>query len=371
MKLLFSLALILTLASCAGGPPAKPSELVYYPNPPDPPRIQFLRSVSAASDVEPPRSRSVREWLLGDEPEPPRPILRPAGIAQHGGKFFVTDTQFASIYSIDFAGKSLELAVLQGRSRLITPMGISIGADGEFFVADRGRKQVVVLNEDFSWNRELGPWDDDSAPVDVVVDAKRIYVADSGSKCARVIDIQTGKQVLSLGHGEDLAERLRGPTDIAVDEHGNIYVGDVIDSRIYVWDREGKFIRHIGAPGDAPGYFARPKGIAYSDHKIWALDSEFDHCQIFDLSGRVLLAFGGHGPGPGSMHLPRKIWVGKEGLEHFRDALAPGFSAELLVAVTNSYGGKVSFYAVGKSAQFEYPEIRLPTRPTGSGGAGE
>ena len=53
-------------------------------------------------------------------------------------------------------------------------------------------------------------------------------------------------------------------------------------------------------PGDGPGHFARPKGIAIdSDGHIWVTDEVQSRVQVFDTEGQLLIYLGEHGWYPG------------------------------------------------------------------------
>ena len=87
---------------------------------------------------------------------------------------------------------------------------------------------------------------------------------------------------------------------MAVDGDGNLYVGDTLNNRIEIFDGDGKFIRAFGKPGDGPGYFSRPKGVAIDgDDHIWVADGMQDRVQVFNQEFQLLIWFGGHGLLPG------------------------------------------------------------------------
>ncbi len=57
---------------------------------------------------------------------------------------------------------------------------------------------------------------------------------------------------------------------------------------------------NLAKPGDGPGRFARPKGIAVDgDGHIWVVDEVQSRVQVFDREGRLLIYFGEQGPYPG------------------------------------------------------------------------
>lgn len=354
------------LAACASNQPTGPTGPVMFPPPPDPPRLLFLRGVSSGEDVEPRESSWLANVVIGEQAVDEKPMGKPCAIAMRDGIFYVTDTEMQCIYNLDFANKKASQVELQGRAQVMSPQGLCFAPDGRIYVADRGRRQVLVLDDKFGWLAEYGPWEKDSGPTDVTIWKDRLYVVDSGSHCVRVLEAATGKELQILGRAENRDEFTKGPTNIAVDDNGFAYLVDTVYSRIYVWDADGKFVRHVGKPGDVPGHLARPKGITWFGNMLWVLDSAFDNCQIFDVNGQPLLFFGGRTDAPGGMSFPRKVYVVKGGLELFPDELAKvaDFVPEALVVVTCMWGSKVNFYALGRSKKFKYEDVALPEQPT-------
>jgi DNA-binding beta-propeller fold protein YncE len=82
---------------------------------------------------------------------------------------------------------------------------------------------------------------------------------------------------------------------------------------VQVLASDRRFLFAFGAPGDGPGYFSRPKGVAVdSDGNIYVVDALFDNVQVFDREGQLLLAFGGPGQAAGQFWLPSEILIDKE-----------------------------------------------------------
>ncbi len=363
-----SLLLTTLLAACATTEGGEAELRPVYPPPPDPPRVQFLASFSGSGDVES-GPTALDHFLFGEAAEAERPIQRPVGVAVRDGVVYALDAQLVLIHRIDIASQALDAIVPEGRGRMRLPMDLHISRDGLAYVADRGRKQVLVFDRSWQLLRELGPWSEPSAPVAAATWQDRVFVADTAARCVRVVDGQTGQQIGTLKADPDNPETaIRTPTGVAVDDNGFIYVVDAIYQRVLAFDQNLEFVRQIGQPGDEPGFFGRPKAVAVVDRTVWVLDSLYENCQIFDMTGKPLLFFGGGGVGPGDLYLPRGIWIGTDGLELFRDKLEPGFVAEKLVAITSFYGPrKISFFALGHSElpqfQGKYATATIPDRP--------
>lgn len=79
------------------------------------------------------------------------------------------------------------------------------------------------------------------------------------------------------------------PWTIATDPDGRIYVLDVGDHRIAVFDRDGRHLRDIGRRGGGPGEFLRPVGLAVgADGVITVADEGKPGAVRFGTDGRVL-----------------------------------------------------------------------------------
>ena len=78
-----------------------------------------------------------------------------------------------------------------------------------------------------------------------------------------------------------------------MDSDGNLYVTDMLNARIEVFDADGNFIRTFGKRGDGPGYFAMPKSVAIDrDGHVWVTDSMQNRVQVFSPEGTLLMYIG-------------------------------------------------------------------------------
>ncbi|NQU47322.1 MAG: hypothetical protein HQ519_01640 [Planctomycetes bacterium] len=352
-KLAFGWLFLVGLSSCAS--PSQqaegPQQAIYYPNPPDPPRVRFLRSISKGSDIEP--SRSGLDTLLFGDQEIEKRVMAPYGVAFHDGKTYICDIQQSSVLTLDFKNQKMDFLKTEGRGILQKPVNLSFAPDGRMFVADLARRQVVVFDENMNYQRELGPFSETSKIVDVAVKNEFLYLVDEGDAIVRVIELDSSKELRSFGTSGDIAHK--APTNISIGDDGTCYVVDTILCQIFVWAPDGEFVRHIGAPGDTVGEFGRPKGIGLDREKLYVIDASFENCQILDLEGEPLMYFSGPGVNPENLFLPAGLWIGEEGLDQFEDLLGSDFVAERLIIIANQFGPhKINFYALGKSKNFNY-----------------
>ncbi len=189
-------------------------------------------------------------------------------------RLFVSDSQAHRILVFDKNHKG-EAAITQG---LVTPAGMAIDNENRFlYVADIGQDQVLVFD------------------------------ADNLTPLRRIGTPKTGHQSTALG---DFSK----PTSVAVDQDGNVYVTDMLNYRVEVFDADGQFIRAFGKHGDGPGYFAMPKGIAVDcDGHVWVTDSMQNRVHLFTQEGELLMWMGNkQGALPGTFSGLQYIMIDKQ-----------------------------------------------------------
>jgi DNA-binding beta-propeller fold protein YncE len=348
-------ALALAVAGCASTGEVQKPAAVYYPDPPDLPRIQFLRSFTGARDIEAPKSAF--ETFVTGELESKKRLDKPYGIAVHKGKIYVCDTN-QTVLVFDLENRKYgPLQGAQGMGKLLQPFNISIDGDGNKYVADTVRKQVVVFDRNDFYFKAFGlpeAW----KPVDAVAYGDRLYVADIENGAVVVLDKETGSVVKRFGQQGEPEERLHLPTNLAFDKEGTLYVSDAGKFRIFKFDRDGHFRGAVGRHGSEPGAFARPRGVALDgENRLYAVDAAFENVQIFTADGQLLLFFGKASRGPGGFYLPARVAIDYEHGKYFQEYVEQDFEVEYLFFVTNQFGDRmVNVYAYGKQRGRKYPK---------------
>jgi len=357
------------LAGCGDEKVTVAGKPIFYPEPPDPPRLQFLTSfsdVEAWAEQEESSGSSFSDFVLGTEKNTTRRqtgIKSPYGIAIRNGVIYLCDLGNSCVHVIDVINR--KYSRLGEKQHFEVPVNVTIDADGTKYVCDTKKAWIVVFDAQDQYVRTL----DNSRqcrPIDMAAYGDELYVVDSGQNELEAWS-KDGKFLRVLATQGRGPGRLLMPTNIAVDSRGMLYVTDTMGSIINVYDRRGAFQGSIGGPGDQPGYFARPKGLTFDpEGRLYVADAQWEYVQIFAPDRRLLMFFGGNRATPDGMGLPAGVAVDTSCMPAFQKYVTKDFRPEYLLFVTNQFGEhKVGVYAFGKSTTADYtPRKRSPsTRP--------
>ena len=95
------------------------------------------------------------------------------------------------------------------------------------------------------------------------------------------------KEDFALGGGKAQGEAaLASARGIAVDNDGDIYVGDIRQSCIKVYSQTGAYIRTIGRRGQGPGELSMVDSIVISQDNQELIVGDIGKLVVFDLQGR-------------------------------------------------------------------------------------
>lgn len=180
----------------------------------------------------------------------------------------------------------------------------------------------VTVPEDDSFNlraaltgERRGGGEGMTKPYAVAVHQGRVFVTDSVTRSIVVFDVPQQK---FFKFGETDTGAVSKPMGIDVDKNGNVYVADITARAIFVFNRDGKFLRRIGG---RKGDFDRISSVTV-DHegtRVYAVDiggvgSENHRVRVFDaINGKHLFDIGKRGNLPGEFNLPRDLAIGKDG----------------------------------------------------------
>ncbi|OKY74329.1 MAG: hypothetical protein BM485_13780 [Desulfobulbaceae bacterium DB1] len=353
--LLSFLGVVLLLAGCVTTPkPAEREADVFFPDPPAPPRLQYLTSYTSSSDVV--SESSAFDTFLTGEQQQGHQLVKPYGVAVSNGKIYVCDSQ-STLVVFDVKNKKFhQMEGAKGLGKVVQPLNISLDEEGNRFVADTVRGEVLMYDKNDFFVKSFGvpgQW----KPVDAVPYQGLLYVVDSKDREIKVFDIKSTEKITAFGRGNKPEENLGLPTGIAIGPDELLYISDSGRFQIVVYDRDGHQRSAIGRPGANLGHFARPRGVAVDRKgRVFVVDAAFENVQIFRADGQLLLFFGGSGTRPGNLFLPADVFIDYDNIDYFRHYADPNFEIESLVFVTSQFGDRlVNVYAFGKEKGRNYP----------------
>ena len=360
------LVLIAAIAAGCEEPEVTTVASVFYPEPPDPPRLQFLMSFSDVKAwMEGPRG-SFADFIIGDDTKKAGgsgEILSPYGVAARDGRVYICDIGRRCVHVVDMANS--KYSKLGTSQQLTQPINVFISADGAKYVCDVGDSRIAVFDAQDRFVRHLSNAAT-CTPLDVAVVGNELFVVDNAGREVEAWD-KSGKYlrtIVAKGNGPD---QLLMPNAIVADGQGRLYVSDMLKSIVNIYDTQGRYQGAVGGPGDRPGFFARPKGMACdSADRIYVVDSQWDTVQIFASTRRLLLSFGGPRPTSDGLGGPAGAGIDSTSIKAFSKYVDPDFVPEYLLFVTNQFGNnKVSVFAYGKSKTADYSKTpTVQPRPT-------
>ena len=216
------------------------------------------------------------------------------------GRIYVVDGVNNKIRIFDQGGQLLSsfgsLGAKSGQLRF--PLGIDLDNTGNVYIADSGNHRVQIFSPqgDFMAKIDIPPGKKKPAdPTDVAVDnsRRRCYVVDNDNHRILAYDLASLKLIEAYGTPGSEKRSFNYPFLIALDKDNNLYVVEVINTRVQILNPEGLFVNFIGSWGVDPGEFYRPKGVALDkQNRVYVSDSYLGVIQVFDATGSLYAVLG-------------------------------------------------------------------------------
>lgn len=321
---------LIGVAGCATTPIPEGTVHLVWPPPPLTTRIEFVRSIVSDEDVGRDTTFSQRlvNFLGGESPSLNR-IVEPMGLAvsDDGQRLYVSDFAHLAVFMFDF--KQRAFTSIGEEEGLARPVGLALDGQGYLFVVEQEKRGISVFNGHGKKVRFI-THPSIERPTGIAIDRERgkVYLADSGysrskEHTIKIFTYATGELIGTIGQGKgEGSSQFMFPTYLAVDKAGNLFVTDTLNSRIQVFDPDGRFVKTIGQRGNSWGMFDKPKGVALDSFgNVYVADSGWSNVQIFNQKGQPLLFFGGRGPIPGMLKNPTAIAIDRDNRIYVADYL--------------------------------------------------
>jgi DNA-binding beta-propeller fold protein YncE len=144
-----------------------------------------------------------------------------------------------------------------------------------------------------------------SKPMDVTKIDELIYVSDTSNKQIQVFD-QSGTSVFKFGKAGSKEGEFNFPYGIAGDHEGKVYVADMYNGNISIFDSKGKFLKYFE---DKDKLLTSPGGLRIFDEKLYVTDIKANKLFVFKLNGEKVMEIGSAGIDEGKFIAPNAVTV--------------------------------------------------------------
>lgn len=302
-------AFLLSIALAAAEAPAP-----QWPPAPAPARLRYAGEIRGAKVQAAGKLGGFMKALLGLDPAGElagERLVKPTGVCVRGGMVFVADPGARAVLRYREKDGKGEWWPKGSAARLLSPVSVAAADDGSLFVLDSMLRKVLILDAEGKVTGELeGDPQGVGQPASVAVSGSRVFVSDVKDHRIGVYDLK-GTFLQAFGRRGVGDGEFNFPTYLWFDRKSDqLWVSDSGNFRIQWFDAEGRFLGKEGENGNRPGYLARPRGLARdSDGHVYAADAAFDAVQVFEPNGAFLLFVGRAGGAPGEFGMPGGVFI--------------------------------------------------------------
>ena len=218
-----------------------------------------------------------------------RGLSQPRGLAVNKrGELVVAEYRTSCVSVFTTSGEKLQSFGTRGsgQGQFKDPCGVAVDGEGNIFVADTGNHRIQKFTEEGQFLREVNISSHDIA---FNTSNGELYLSDHSRQQVVVLNSDL---TFSRAFGQGNAKRkFKFPLGIAFDNIGNVFVADRDNSRIQVFTAKGKFLRIIEK---SEGKLNLPVGVAVNTEGVKFVSELFGNCvSVFDHNDHFMSSCGG------------------------------------------------------------------------------
>jgi len=326
---LLAATLTTVIVSCAPVETKVEQTDLFFPEPPDPARFVFERSVIGSGSLTAGDEDSRMRRMLTGEGSASLGFSKPFDVTACKGTMYVSDTVRRSVFAFNAVHKDFFMIGVREPGMLTKPLGLAVDGQCRLYVADATRGALSFYEADGTFVDSIGgtSYFDRLSHLAVNPEGTRIFAVDTGGVDSenhriRVFDTQSGEHLYDIGTRGTEPGQFNLPRDIAIGPDGNLYVIDGGNFRVQVLTQEGEFLKEFGTNGRQVGQFARPKGIAVdAENNSYISDASHGNFQIFNDENSLLMFVGSRSEvnDRGKYMLPAGLHVDEDGRVYMVD----------------------------------------------------
>ena len=191
------------------------------------------------------------------------------------------------------------------------PTGISVGPDGNLYIADTHYYRVIVFSPEGEMLRQWGRFGEDEGcfiyPTDIAFSGDgRIFVSEYGGNDRISVFNEQGDFLYYFGSPGSDSDQFARPSAMCVDRsQGRLYVADACNHRIAIYNFDGRLFGYIGSAGLTAGKLRYPYDLAiFPDGTLVVCEYGNNRIQLFNPEGESLAVYGRAGRQLGELAYP-------------------------------------------------------------------
>ncbi|PKM81684.1 MAG: 6-bladed beta-propeller [Firmicutes bacterium HGW-Firmicutes-14] len=254
---------------------------------------------------------------------------KPMAVTVADERIYISDTNNKRVQIFDYQGNPIKtfgkLGTKPGEFQF--PYGLAGDSKGSIYVADLYNGTVSKFDKDGKFQGLFAENKPEEkifeGPAGMAIRDDRLYVTDVKQHKVKIFDLN-GKLVKEIGKPGREQGEFNAPNAVTVTGDGSIYVTDTGNQRIQVFDKDGKFVEIINGSQDGKGQsmFVNPRGLGVDDKGNVFIISNLTHTLFgFDKDNKKLFNIGGYGEGEKQFSLPNGLFLDDAGRIYVTDTM--------------------------------------------------